>query len=262
MRREHFLIAIAAALALGQRASCMTHAQTGGLTLSPVGYTGGRFELRINGPPSRVYRVDSSTDLVNWSVLSENLTGGTLLVEDPAAQGLRYRFYRASANPEVHSPGQGILALQGLRSNTLVAGKITALRVFTDELTYSAANRIETTIFRPDGSRLLKSWPHADFVAIPNSSQGRSLVVRVPGADLPWIGGYHFEVSVLDVQGALLASYSLDQAQLLPTKDLLVGIDRLWAGSVNPGTPQEIRKYKPPAMRWHDWQVSGLFGTG
>ena len=144
---------------------------------------------------------------------------------------------------------QKITALQGLLSNTLVAGKTTALRLFTNASTYAAANRIEATILRPDGSRLVKSWHRSDFVAIPNSSMGPSLVVRVPGGEVPWVGGYRFEVSVLDAGGGLLATYVLDQAQLLPTRDLLVGIDRIWTGIVSPGTPQEIQAARDAMQR-------------
>src|SRR5207244_2691918 len=101
-----------------------------GLTVSPISYTGGRFELRVNGPPSRVYRVDASADFRNWSVIAANVTGGTLLVTDLGAGAFRNRFYRASASPEVHGPGEDIMALQGLSTTSLVAGKTTGFRFF------------------------------------------------------------------------------------------------------------------------------------
>src|SRR5438093_8625880 len=107
MQNRHWLIAVVVTGILGQLTCGTAQAQsTLGLTLSPIGNTNGRFELRVNGPPSRVYRVDASADLVNWSLLSANVTGGALLVTDPAAPGFRYRFYRASASPELHGPSQ------------------------------------------------------------------------------------------------------------------------------------------------------------
>ena len=146
------------------------------------------------------------------------------------------------------TPGEAT-ALQGLRGNTLVAGKSTAFRLFADGPTYTAANRIDATIVRPDGSQLIQSWSRADFVTIPTSSRGPSLVVRVLGKDLPWVGNYQFTAQLFNAGGALLASYLIDQVQLLPTKDVIVAIDRINADAVNPGTPAEIQAARDAMQR-------------
>ena len=84
--------------------------------------------------------------------------------------------------------GQNVIPLQGLSGNTLVAGKTTGFRLFTDTPTYAAANRIETTILRPDGSRLTNTWSRSQVVPIQNSTRGSSFLVTVPGQDMPWVG--------------------------------------------------------------------------
>jgi hypothetical protein len=134
-----------------------------------------------------------------------------------------------------------VTALQGLNGNTLVAGKRTAFRMFTDSQTFANARNVDATIVRPDGSTLVRRWNATAFISIANSSQGPSLVVRVAGADLPWVGAYGFEARVFDDAGALLAKFSLPAFGLLPTRDLIVGIDRIWASDANPGPPDEIQ---------------------
>ena len=131
-------------------------------------------------------------------------------------------------------PNQSVFVLQGLQGTTLVAGKTTGLRVFTDDAKYTAADRIEATILRPDGSTLVKSWSRSDIVAIPTGSLGRNLLVQVPGSELPWVGSYTFDVKVFDAAGGLITSHSLEQTQLLPTKDLRFLVTYLFKGD-NPG---------------------------
>lgn len=135
----------------------------------------------------------------------------------------------------------GVTALQGLNGNTLVAGKATAFRMFADSHTFADARNIDATIVRPDGSTIDRHWTAASFISITNSSQGPSLVVRVAGADLPWVGAYGFEARAFNDTGALLAKFSLPAFELLPTRDLIVGIDRVWATDANPGPPNEIQ---------------------
>lgn len=141
---------------------------------------------------------------------------------------------------------------QGLSANTLVAGKMTALRLFADSTTLSLANRVEATILRPDGSSVTTSWASTDFVSIPTSSAGPSLVVRVPGPLLPWIGTYYVRARILDAGGAALAPFTLDTVPLLPTKDLRVMVSRLWSGTpTKPGEDEAAHA----AM----WRMSALY---
>lgn len=136
---------------------------------------------------------------------------------------------------------QNAVALQGLRMNTLVAGKSTAFRFYINPAALNELNRIETVIIRPDGSQITKSWTRSNIVEVPNSTLGASIVVRVPGKDLPWVGNYQLKAKITNQSGAILLSYVIDPFVLLPTKDLIVAIDRVNADNVNPGTPAEIQ---------------------
>lgn len=84
------------------------------------------------------------------------------------------------------APGE-VFALQGLHGNMLVAGKTTALRMYVDSSTLQAADRVTAVVVRPDGTRLNSTWTKADVVMLPEGSRGPSLVVRLRGAELPWV---------------------------------------------------------------------------
>lgn len=141
--------------------------------------------------------------------------------------------------PAVPSPLPGVVeALQGLRANTLVAGKTTALRIFTDAGSIANAMNAEVTVLRPDGSRRTLSWTSGSFVVIPNSSAGPSLVVTIPGRYLPWTGSYYFRLRVTDANQLQILAGALDAVELQPTKDLRVMVARLWSGT--PTKPGEL----------------------
>jgi len=146
------------------------------------------------------------------------------------------------------APGDAI-ALQGIRGNTLVAGKSTAFRLFTTAATFSAANRVDVVIVRPNGSQFSQSWLKPNFASIATSRAGSSIVVLVKGADLPWVGGYRVAATITGAGGAQLASYSVDPMQLLPTKDVIVAIDRVNANDTNPGTTAEIQAARDAMAR-------------
>ena len=99
--------------------------------------------------------------------------------------------------------GEMMFVLQGLRNNTLVAGKTTAIRLFTDPTQLAAVDRVEATILRADGSQVVHSWSKTEFVAVPKSSLGPSVVVRVPGSLLPWVGNYDLQAKLFDGAGAV-----------------------------------------------------------
>ncbi|MEA3037475.1 MAG: streptogrisin [Sphingomonadales bacterium] len=146
------------------------------------------------------------------------------------------------------SPGD-MVALQGLRGNTLVAGKTTALRLYMDPATYGATARVVVTIVRPDGSTVSQSWLRPQLVAIPKGSQGASLVARVRGSDLSWVGNYQIGVRALGSAGTVLATFLIDKVQLLPTRDIIVAVDRIHADNINPGTSQEVQGIRDSLTR-------------
>jgi hypothetical protein len=64
-------------------------------TLSGSALAGGRFHLVMSGTPGVVYRVEASSDLVNWnSVATLSSPSGVSEFTDNAAPGLTKRFYR------------------------------------------------------------------------------------------------------------------------------------------------------------------------
>lgn len=134
------------------------------------------------------------------------------------------------------SPGD-VVALQGLHGNTLVAGKTTAVRMYLDTSTFSRVDSVSATIIRPDGSKFVENWTKSNIVLIATGSLGPSVVVRVSGANVPWLGTYQVVTKILDSKGIALASYSLDRMELLPTKDLIVGLDRANAIGMNNSPP-------------------------
>ena len=66
-------------------------------------------------------------------------------------------------------------------------------------------------------------------------------MVRLRGTDIPWVGSYRLDANVVGATGGVLARFAISRFQLLPTRDLVVGIDRVNAGSVNPAPAAEIQ---------------------
>jgi hypothetical protein len=140
--------------------------------------------------------------------------------------------FSLAATVTLAAPGE-IVALQGLYGYTLVAGKTTAMRMYMNATILERVDSVSATIIRPDGSKFDQKWAKAEVVSIATGSRGASVVVRVTGVNLPWIGTYQVVTNLLDSNGAALASYELDDMKLMPTKDLIVGLDRASAPGVN-----------------------------
>lgn len=143
---------------------------------------------------------------------------------------------------------QDVMALQGLRANTFVAGKTTGFRIFLPQSHFDAAARIDATVLRPDGSLVTKSWSRSELVAIPDSPRGPSLWVRVPGGDMPWIGNYRFDARVFNAQGGLLTGTTSVDAELLPTKDVRLLVTFLFKGN-DPGAFQPTAAWTADVQR-------------
>lgn len=59
-----------------------------------------QFQFQISGQDGVSYRIDTSTNLLNWVPLATNQTsGGSLLFTDSAATGVSRRFYRVAIRP-------------------------------------------------------------------------------------------------------------------------------------------------------------------
>jgi hypothetical protein len=68
--------------------------------LTALGYANGQFTLGINGSPGPDYVIFASTNLMQWSGISTNLSPATpFQFNDPAAGGSRQRYYRVKLIP-------------------------------------------------------------------------------------------------------------------------------------------------------------------
>jgi hypothetical protein len=128
--------------------------------------------------------------------------------------------------------------VQGLQHNSLVAGKTSALRMFVDAAALATADHVEAIVLRPDGSKDILSWAKTEYVVVSQSIGGPSIVVRIAGSTLRWIGTYTVRARILTANGAEIANYVLNDVGLLPTKDLRVMVSRLWSGT--PTKPGEL----------------------
>jgi hypothetical protein len=146
-------------------------------------------------------------------------------------------------------------AVQGLSTNTLVAGKTTAFRLFTTDAILGAAFRINASVTRPDGSGFARSFSRPEVVIIPQvPGIPGSLVLLVRGKDLPWVGSYRFDANVTNGSGAPIARFAIGRLELTPTRDIIAAIDRingigLEGIGVNPGTAVEIQAARDAMQR-------------
>jgi hypothetical protein len=111
--------------------------------------------------------------------------------------------------------------VQGLRNNTLVAGKTTALRLVTAPWPGSGAAAVQATVFRPDGSFATFTWVAAQLRIVDVGRATESVVALIPGSRLPDVGTYYVRAIILTAIGSVAATYAIDAVQLLPTKDLM-----------------------------------------
>ncbi|MCX6927272.1 MAG: hypothetical protein NT154_29320 [Verrucomicrobia bacterium] len=209
--------------------------------LSILGVWNGLAYLRYNGPLNQFVALEVSDDLRQWSQIT-TFTAPTSpydLADQPPV-GKTQRFYRLNLGVAHFAPGQKILVLQGLWHNTLVAGKTTALRLFTDPVLPAAVARAEATFVGPDGRLGSRTWTAPNFVTIPQSSLGPSVAVTIPGNLLPTVGDYYFSARLYNASGNMLAWFESDRTALLPTKDLRIMVDRLWSNTGTLDKPGEI----------------------
>lgn len=121
--------------------------------------------------------------------------------------------------------------VQGLRTNTLVAGKTSALRLVTAPWPASGVSFVQANIMRPDGSSLNLGWSSNQFSIVGAGTNDESIVVTIPGSQLPDVGNYYFRVILLTPIGSIAAKYVIDNIQFLPTKDLRMMVNRIWSGT-------------------------------
>jgi hypothetical protein len=86
------------------------------------------------------------------------------------------------------------------------------------------------------------------LISVPTGTLGPSIVVRVAGANLPWLGTYQVTTKLLDSSGASIDSLTVDPLNLLPTKDLIVGMDIANGISASDG-PWQVHIVTPVLFR-------------
>jgi hypothetical protein len=68
--------------------------------LTPLGFAGGRFLLRVEGDSGADYAIEASTTLADWTAIATNrATAGSFLFLDESAPARQRRFYRAFLVP-------------------------------------------------------------------------------------------------------------------------------------------------------------------
>src|SRR5258705_13497131 len=97
--------------------------------------------------------------------------------------------------------------VQGLRKNTLVAGKTTALRLVTAPWPATGAIAVRARISRPDGSVITLSWVGAQLRTGGTGTAAESIVVLIPGNRLPDVGIYYVQADIITAIGSIAASY-------------------------------------------------------
>ena len=64
---------------------------------SPVSLTNGALQMELRGEPGKIYFLEASTNLVDWTIIQTNqLNAATMPLTDLTAPQFNYRFYRAS----------------------------------------------------------------------------------------------------------------------------------------------------------------------
>lgn len=131
--------------------------------------------------------------------------------------------------------------VQGLKNNTLVAGKTTAFRInMAAPWPAASITGIQATIARPDGSVVNLSWPSAQFVVVGAGTPTEAIVVLVPGNSVPDVGSYYFNAALIKADGAVAGNCILDAIQFLPTKDLRMMVSRIWSNTGPAPKPGEV----------------------
>ena len=131
--------------------------------------------------------------------------------------------------------------VQGLGNNTLVAGKTTALRLVTAPQSAAAAAGIQATVVRPDGSVTSLAWTADQLKIVDPGTATEGIAVLIPGTAIPDVGVYYIRANMLTADGAVAAAYTIDAAQLLPTKDLRMMVNRIWSATGPSAKPGEIQ---------------------
>jgi hypothetical protein len=135
--------------------------------------------------------------------------------------------------------GVGYL-VQGLRGNTLVAGKTAALRLVTAPWPAEGAAAVQATVVRPDGSLADLVWSSTQLVVVDPGGSDESVVVLIPGRMLPDVGVYYVRALALTAVGSVAATYLLDGVEFFPTKDLRMKVNRIWSGTGPAAKPGEM----------------------
>lgn len=78
---------------------------------TPLAVQSGQFQFHFSTQPARIYVVQASTNLVDWSAISTNTGTWTgLLFADSQAGRYRQRFYRVALSPSLSSGGPIIIS--------------------------------------------------------------------------------------------------------------------------------------------------------
>jgi hypothetical protein len=122
--------------------------------------------------------------------------------------------------------------VQGLKSNSLIAGKTTAFRInMAAPWPATSIAEIEASIARPDGSLTSLNWSQGNFVIVDANSPTEGIVLLIPGFKIPYYGVYYINAQLLSADREIVGVCVLEGIELLPTKDLRMMVSRIWSNT-------------------------------
>lgn len=131
--------------------------------------------------------------------------------------------------------------VQGLRNNTLVAGKTTAFRInMVAPFRAASIAGVQVTVGRPNGSFATLTYPAAQFVTVDLNTATEGIVLLIPGSKMPDVGAYYLNAELIKGDGSVAATCVLDGVNLLPTKDLRMMVSRVWSNTGPAPKPGEV----------------------
>jgi hypothetical protein len=132
--------------------------------------------------------------------------------------------------------------VQGLKNNTLVAGKTTAFRIaMTPPGQATAVAGVRASILRPDGSIIWSNWNQGQIVSMNPNMADEAIVVLIAGSLVPDVGAYYANAILSDAKGEAIGACVLDAVMLSATKDLRMMINRIWSNTGPAPKPGEVK---------------------
>lgn len=122
-------LAILAALLTALATPASFSAQTNATLKLTAGASGGQVQLLLSGQPNKIYQIQASTNLVNWTGISQRASGsnGTVTITETAAERFPKRFYRVVSESDLTLPGGNAYASDKILVKPLAGAQLSTL---------------------------------------------------------------------------------------------------------------------------------------